>query len=181
MSEIIVSATRDITNPNTRTFDERAKELDMIEKAQREAKERAKKSSYSDFAQLNRKNIAHIIAACAKDKQAVRLLLFIIEHMDKFNALVCSYQVFQEQLGISQPTVARAIRFLKDHGFIAIYRSGMSNVYVLNDDLAWTNAGDKHQYCKFPANVMLSASEQPQKKAPYMNTKVMGNLEEKED
>ena len=172
MAELRVSAVANPLDPYSVTFEEREKQIRHEEMMMEEKK----KSSCNDFAQLNRKNITHIISACAADKQAVRLLLFIIEHMDKFNALVCSYQVFQEQLGISQPTVARAIKYLKEHGFIAIYRSGMSNVYVLNDDLAWTNHGDKHKYCKFPANIMLSASEQPKKKTPYMNTKVMGDL-----
>lgn len=175
MSEIIVSSTRDVTNENTRTFEERAKELDMIEQREREAREREKKSTYKNFAQLNRDNITHMIACAAENPQALRLLLFIMENMDKYNALVCSYTVFQERLEISQATVARAIKYLKEHGFIVILRSGSSNVYVLNDNLAWANYGNMHKYCMFPANVILSSSENPQK-TKYVNTKIMGGF-----
>lgn len=178
MSELVVSHERNVLNPNSRTFEEREAELLAIEESEQAARERAKKSTYSDFAQLNRKNIAHLIAACNADKQAVRVLLFIMEHMDKYNALVCSYAVFQEQLDISRATVTRAIKYLKDHGFIAIYRSGTSNVYVMNDDLVWTNYGDRHKYCKFPANVILSASEQT-KQATYTSTKIMEHKDDK--
>ena len=167
------------------THEQRLRQLDEEQKAAEEQRELAKKSTYTDFAQLNRKNIAHIIAACNADKQAVRILLFIIEKMDKYNALICSYKVFEEQLSISKATITRAIKYLKDHGFISIYRSGTSNVYVINDDLAWTNTGDKHKYCKFPANVILTASEQPElkknQKAPFSHVKIMEEQEEKNE
>ena len=37
--------------------------------------------------------------------------------MDKYNAVICSYKVFQETLGMGQATVARCVKYLKDHGF----------------------------------------------------------------
>lgn len=159
------------------THEQRLRDLHEQDVYEQNLREQEKKSTYTDFAQLNRKNIAHIIAACNADKQAVRILLFIIEKMDKYNALICSYKVFEEQLEISKATITRAIKYLKEHGFISIYRSGTSNVYVINDDLAWTNSGDKHKYCKFPANVILTASEQTElkrnQKAPYNHVKIM--------
>ena len=132
-----------------------------IEEAERrQEKEKSKKSIYQDFAQLNRQNIIHLIKAAQVNPTALAVLLFIIEHMDRMNALVCSYTVLQEQLNLSKATITRSIKYLKETGFIYIYKSGTSNVYVVNDDLVWTNHGDKAKYCKFPATVILSASEQ---------------------
>lgn len=180
MSDIFVSDKRDITNINSKTFEERARELEEIEKFEEKQRELEKKSTYRNFVQLNRQNIHHIIAICNIDKQATRILLFMLENMDKFNALICSYTVFQEQLEISISTVKRAIKILKEQGFIAIYKSGTSNVYVINDDLAWTNHGNKHQYCKFPANVVLTASEQYKQSVKYTNTKILETEKNKE-
>ena len=88
------------------------------------------------------------------------MLLFIFDHMDKYNAVVCSYKVFQEALGVGQATIARAIKYLKDNGFLYVYKSGSSNVYVANNDLVWNSWGTNIEYCEFPANIVLSKSEQ---------------------
>ena len=149
------------------TFEQRKHELERLNKQdkerwEREQKERenASKSPYSDWAQLNKKNVVHLIKASQENPTALSVLLFFIENMNKMNAIVASYAVIQEVLGMSKATVTRSIKYLKDKGFIAIYKSGSSNVYVINNNLVWTNYGNKIQYCKFPAEVILSASEQ---------------------
>jgi hypothetical protein len=80
--------------------------------------------------------------------------------MDKYNAVVCSYKVFQEALGMSKATIQRSVAYLKEHGFLYVYKTGASNVYVANKELVWNSWGNNVQYCEFPANVVLSASEQ---------------------
>lgn len=149
------------------TFEQRKHELERLNKQdkerwEREERERAQasKSPYKDWAQLNRKNVVHLIKAAQENPTALSVLLFLIENMNKMNAIVASYAVIQEVLGMSKPTVTRSIKYLKEKGFIAIYKSGSSNVYVVNNDLVWTNYGNKVMYSKFPANVILSASEQ---------------------
>ena len=152
---------------NDITFEQRKRELERLnrqdaEQIAREEKERenASKSPYKDWAQLNKKNIVHLIKAAQENPTALSVLLFLIENMNKMNAIIASYSVIQNIMGLSKPTVARSIKYLKEKGFIAIYKSGSSNVYVINDRLVWTNYGNKIQYCKFPAEVILSASEQ---------------------
>ena len=83
--------------------------------------------------------------------------------MDKYNAVVCSYKVFQEALGMGQATVARSIKYLKENGFLYVYKTGTSNVYVANKDLVWNSWGNNVEYCEFPANIVLSASEQEER------------------
>jgi hypothetical protein len=73
---------------------------------------------------------------------------------------MCSYQVLQELLKISKDKVRRSIKVLKDNGFIAILKSGSSNVYAINDNIYWKSWGNNKKYSKFPANVVLSLSEQ---------------------
>lgn len=168
----------DLLRGNVQTFAERAVDLKKAELLS----EKNRKSAYSNFLQLNRDNINHMISACKSNQNALQILLFLLEKMDRMNALVCSYKVIQEQLGISRSTASRAIQYLRDKGFIYVYKSGTSNVYVVNDDLAWTTYGDKQRFCQFPANIVLSASEQEElandKKASFSRLTVMNEKKE---
>lgn len=98
-----------------------------------------------------------------KNPKAFKILLFLLDHMDKYNAVMCSYTVIQEALGMGRTTASTAVKLLKEHGFIAVLKSGTSNVYVVNNDLAWNSWGNNVQYCEFPANVIISASEQEER------------------
>ena len=150
---------------NDITFKQRKHEIEKLNKQDQETWDReranASKSPFGkDWAQLNKKQIIHLIKASQENPSAMSVLLFFIEHADRMNALVVSYKALQEILGLSQATIARSIKYLKDKGFVYIYKSGSSNVYVLNNQLVWSNYGNKISYCKFPANIMLTASEQ---------------------
>ena len=67
---------------------------------------------------------------------------------------------------MSRDRVRLAIKYLKEHGYIAVYKSGTSNVYVANDTLVWQSAGKNLKYSKFPSNVILTSSEQEKLKKP---------------
>ena len=73
---------------------------------------------------------------------------------------MCSYKVLQETFDISADTVRRAIKLLKDKGYIYVFKSGTSNVYAVNDKLVWNSWGTNYERSKFPANIILSISEQ---------------------
>ena len=85
--------------------------------------------------------------------------MFICEHMDGYNALMASYRVFEDYTGKSSRTVTRCIKELYDGGYVDILKSGTSNVYIINQAIAWTSYGNQKQYCKFNGNILISASE----------------------
>lgn len=145
---------------NAVTPQQRMNDLRSEDNAKEEIERQARKSPYRAFYQINNNNSCYLRELCKENPKALELLFFIFEHMDKFNALVCSYAVFQEALGVSKATIQRSVKYLKDHGYLYVYRSGTSNVYVANDDLVWKSWGTNHEYCEFPANVVLSSSEQ---------------------
>ncbi len=130
-----------------------------IQEREAAMREREKKSPYRNFAQLNREKIPHLDRACRDNPTAVRILLFIMQHMDHCNALLCPYQVFEEYLELSQATVARGLRYLKDKGFISVEKKpGIGNTYILNDELAWTSSmAGRDKNSRFPAVVGLTA------------------------
>ena len=118
-----------------------------------------KKSGFRNFTMINNDNLEYL-TLLADNPSAMKLYLFIVKNMNNYNALMASYQIFEDALGYKKSTIAKAIKDLKDLNLLYIYKSGSSNVYVLNDDLVWKSYGNNRKYCKFPANVMLASSEQ---------------------
>ena len=92
--------------------------------------------------------------------KASAILSFLVNEMDNYNAVMCSYQVLQEVLKVSKDTIRKCIKVLKENGYIAILKSGTSNVYTVNDSIYWKSWGNNLKYSKFPANVVLALSEQ---------------------
>lgn len=159
MGSLVVGTEKNISIDNIRTFDERARELELQKKAEEDARKRAKQSPYGNWYQFNREHSKEMIWLAGKYPKAHQILLFLLDQMDDYNAVMCSYQVFQEALEISKQTITRSIKVLKDKGFLAVLKSGTSNVYIVNDDLAWGSWAVNKPYCKFPANIILSATE----------------------
>lgn len=150
-------------NLNEVSFEQRARDLQDLERKEQEQIAKTRKSPFSSFYQVNKDNSEYLRSCLKENPKALELLFFIFDHMDKYNAVICSYKVFQEALGMGQATVARAIKYLKEHGFLYVYKTGTSNVYVANKDLVWNSWGNNVEYCEFPANVVLSKSEQEER------------------
>lgn len=160
MREIVASNTRDILNPNTVTFDERSFQLQEEEMAAEEARKRAKNSPFSRWTQFNNEHTKELIWLAVKHPKAHAILYFLVDQMDDYNAVMCSSKVIEEVLGVSRQTVSKYIKILKENGFIAILKSGASNIYAINDKVYWKSWGNNKRYSKFPANVVLTLSEQ---------------------
>ena len=159
MGNLLVDNTGNKIKDNHVSFDERLEQLEEMEKQDTEARKREKKSPYKKFWQTNSEHTKDLIWLAGAEPRANQILFFLLDQMDAYNAVMCSYQVLQEALEIGRATVTRAIKVLKDKGFIAILKSGTSNVYVVNKELAWNSWGKNVKYCKFPTNVILSATE----------------------
>lgn len=150
-------------NPNEITYDERQEEINEQEKREEEQRKREKQSPYARWVQMNKDYYKAEDWLMAKSPIAYRIFKFLINNMDNYNAVVCSYKVLQEYFDVSQVTVARAIKLLKEKKYIEVYKSGTSNVYVVNKNIAWNSWGKNFKYAKFEANIILSESEQEQR------------------
>lgn len=162
MSDVMVSA-----SPKTlaeESFEQRARDIAYEEQQEQEQAVKERKSPFARFYQVNKDNSNYLRSCLRENPKALEMLFFLFDHMDKYNAVVCSYKVFQEALGFSTRSITRCIAYLKEHGFIAIAKSGTTNVYIANNDLVWNSWGNNMKYCEFPANVVLSSSEQEQQK-----------------
>ena len=122
-------------------------------------KEYEEQKKNSNFVMIYRDHMPEMRWLMKKSGIASGILNFIIEHMDNKNALCCSYIVFMDYFEISKPTVTRAIKLLKESGFIDILKSGTSNVYIVNKEVAWTSWNNQKEYCQFDGNILVSKTE----------------------
>lgn len=159
-AELAVGTTHNVLNPNSVTFDERKIQLKEQEKREKEARERAKKSPFKNFVQVNKDCYKAEDWLMSKSPIAYRIFRFLVNGMDDYNAVICSYQVLMETFDVSKPTITRAIKLLKDKKYIDVYKSGTSNVYAMNKNIVWNSWGTNYDYAKFGANIILSESEQ---------------------
>lgn len=161
MTETVVVA--EPKNANEVSFAQRERDLKEQEREEQEREKESRKSPFSNFYQVNKDKSEYLSSCLRENPKALQLLFFIFDHMDRYNAVVCSYQVFQEALGVSKATIQRCVKYLKDNGFVYVYKTGTSNVYVANKELVWSSWGKNYKYCEFPANIVLSASEQEER------------------
>ena len=162
MNQITVCA-----NPNRVkgeiSFEEREKQLAILSKQEQR---KGRESAYKEFAQLNMEGRLNekVMNKLFDFPAAGKIFFFIANHMDGYNALIASYSVFAEALGLSNSTVTRGIKYLRENGFIYIKKSGTANVYLLNPEIMWKSWSNNMKYCEFPANVIITESEQEAEK-----------------
>ena len=142
------------------TFADRERQLKEEEDRAENERKAARKSPFSNFAQVNLDYTAQIIQLARVSPKAAQIFAFLVEHMDGYNALICSYQVIQEALGMSRASATRAVKLLKDSKFIDIRKSGTTNIYLINSELVWKSWGTNYKYAEFSAKVLISAGEQ---------------------
>jgi DNA-binding transcriptional ArsR family regulator len=160
VEQISVGEPVNLFDPSSMSFSERQSQLDAQKKAEDDERQRMKRSPFSRWTQFNNEHTRELMHLALKHPKAHAILYFLVDQMDEYNAVLCSYQVIQGVLGIGRTTAHNSIKVLKENGFIAILKSGTSNVYAINDSVYWKSWGNKKQYSKFPANVVLSLSEQ---------------------
>lgn len=127
---------------------------------QRRGKIMDKEQKNQDFIQIYRSHIDDITRLAGENYTAFKLLQLLIKHMDGANALCVSNVALMEVMGgVSRATVTRSVKYLKDNGWICVLKTGSSNVYIVNPEIAWTSYGNQKSYCRFQSSVLLSSSE----------------------
>lgn len=149
-------------NQANRTLAERVRQLEeeLARKNFEKIEKESKKSAFNNFAQLNLNYTKQFIQLMGLSPKAAQIFAFLVEHMDGYNALVCSSAVIQEALGMSRASVTRAVKVLKDNKFIDIKKTGTTNVYLINSELVWKSWGTNYKYAEFNAKVLICESEQ---------------------
>lgn len=137
-----------------------ALERQIIDTDTGEVKSRGTLGENSNFVMLFRNQMSALVELQKSEPKAGALFMFFMEHMDRENALIVSIKTISEILEWSEPTVYRQIKTLKEKNLITTAKSGTSNIYFINSQVAWTTYGNKKEYSRFNASVLISKSEQ---------------------
>lgn len=114
----------------------------------------------ANFVQVYVDKIDFITNLIIDNPRATAVFMFLIKHMDKRNAIIISQQAISEAMGISRKTVYSSIKYLIDKRALTIYKSGTSNIYAVNSQIAWKATANGKRYALFDARVYISKSEQ---------------------
>lgn len=112
-----------------------------------------------NFVQFYRPFMDEIAILGTENPVALKLFMFITKHMDNNNALGVSMKSLQEILGYSRQTLSKAVKFLKEKGWLCVLKSGTTNIYILNPQIVWTSYDSQKQWCKFQTNIIVTPSE----------------------
>ena len=150
---------------DTLSFREREIQLAKEREQEEAALKRAKKSPYRSFVQRNTdaKTQKRMTDLMIKNGSAAAIFELLMGEMDGHNAIIASHKVISKRLGISMPTVNRAIQYLKEKEFIKVFKTGNSNLYAVDDTICWKSYGNNIKdslYAKIDAYVMLDLAEQ---------------------
>jgi DNA-binding transcriptional MocR family regulator len=103
-------------------------------------------------------------ALAATNPRAIGVLHAMIFNMQRNNALVTSHATLAKVAKCSVSTVQRAIKTLKERGWIQVLQIGPSatvSAYVINDRVVWMGKREGIRYSLFSADILVSSAEQP--------------------
>lgn len=118
-----------------------------------------------NFVQFYRPFMDEISELGSENYVAFKIFFFLVKHMDGNNALCVSMKAMQEILGYSRQTLSKAVKYLKEKGWLCVMKSGTANIYIINPDIAWTSYDNQKAYCKFQTNVIVV----PEENAEYLH------------
>lgn len=124
------------------------------------------------FVQLYIDKLDLIIEMTGENPTAVKMFVWLLQHMDKRNALVISQEALAEALGIHRTTIFRCTTYLKDKKALEIIKSGSTNIYAVNAQIAWKSDANGKKYALFDAAVYVAESEQIK---PLFDTQLVGH------
>ncbi len=96
--------------------------------------------------------------------KAAALMHVIVANVGRHNALVASQKNLARMVGCTDRTVRRALEVLEVGNWLEVRQigaNGTTNVYIVNDRVAWSGNRDGIRYSLFSAAVLVSDDEQP--------------------
>lgn len=127
-----------------------------------------------NFVQLYIDKLDLIIEMMSENPTATKVFTWLLKHMDKRNALVISQQALAEALCLSRMTIHTSTKYLQLKKAVDIFKSGNTNIYAINAQIAWKTTADAKQFAMFDAAVYIAKSEQIED-APAIKTQLVGH------
>lgn len=96
----------------------------------------------------------------AKNPQALPLLMYLVAHLERGSGgVIVSAQTAAADLGVSGRTIQNTIAILKRCNFVQVLKSGNTNLYVINSQVAWMGVRG-NRYATFNATIRVAEAEQ---------------------
>ncbi|SEF14562.1 MULTISPECIES: replication/maintenance protein RepL [Pseudomonadota] len=95
-----------------------------------------------------------------KNPTGLAVLHFLTSRLNRgTNGVVMSYAAMAQAMGIADRTAKTAIAALAEAKFIQILKSGKSNVYIINSQVAWQGKRGG-RFAAFNAEIIVAETEQ---------------------
>jgi phosphopantetheine adenylyltransferase len=120
------------------------------------------KTVNANFIQLY-EDKTELLIKIANNSGAMKLFLWLITHMDDKNAIVVSQEALSKALNVSRMTINRSVNYLKEEKILTILKSGGTNIYAINSEIAWKDDANSKKYAHFTAKVYVTREEQETK------------------
>jgi hypothetical protein len=124
------------------------------------------------FVQLYIDKLDLIIEMTGENPTAVKIFVWLLQHMDRRNALVISQEALAEAMKLHRTTIFRCTNYLKEKKALDIVKSGSTNIYAVNAQIAWKADANGKKYALFDAAVYITDSEQDK---PLFDTQLVGH------
>lgn len=147
----------------------RKKQNEELDAEEELARERARLNS--DFYMLFKKTGSPVLRdLIGLNPTAARIFMLLAETADRTNAIVASGKALAAALGTSEASVSRSVKLLIERKLIDKFKTGNSNVFILNPEVVWSAWKTGKDYCLFGnAKVLLSKNEQDTMTQKRMN------------
>lgn len=116
----------------------------------------------ANFAMIEKVALHNLDQLMQQDMQAARLVMSLIRLMEPGSGgiVVASNKSLQELLGVSESTVARALRSLVKGNWVQRIRVAGAHALAINKAVAWVGPRGQMEHAVFNATVIASRSEQ---------------------
>lgn len=114
------------------------------------------------FAMIEKSALYNLDQLMGVDMQAARIVISLIRLMEPGSGgvVVASNKALQELLGVSESTVARAMRTLIKGHWVQRIRIGGAYALAVNKEVAWVGPRGQIDHAVFQATVIAARSEQ---------------------
>lgn len=121
----------------------------------------------SEFVQLSKIYMDETVSLANHAPAAFTVLMTLVKQMNKANSVMISNESLERICGVSNSTIKRAIKILREQQWIDVLKVGTSNVYRVNSNVFWQDRADG-KWASFQAQVVLNFDEQDEttKKKP---------------
>lgn len=157
----------DLVDDNDSSGHSRSQLVAQLESTRKELARVKHGAVNSDFVQLSKIYMDETVDLANRAPAAFTVLMTLVKQMNKVNSVMISNESLERICGISNSTVKRAIKILREQQWIDVLKVGTSNVYRVNSNVFWQDRADG-KWASFQAQVVLNFDEQDEttKKKP---------------